>query len=459
MRRKFGFLLVVFCLTLICSAHIIPSFAADDTALPPSADEAEAVYLVHVESGTPVFEKNATETVSAGSTVKVMAGLLACETLADRLYEEVAITAEMVNSSAGYRLYIKVGDILTVEQLLYAAICASYNDAFDALAVYIAGSKDAFVERMNTRAVEIGCDHTFFSDPSGVDDASRTDADDLYRIAKQAYENTLYMQICSTVRYSFTGSHKLDARTFYNRNALVSKTMTDKYFNAKCKGMSAGYTERGGSCVVTAANKGEDTYICIVMGAPETEETTYGYLVVNRFLAWCFDAFGYQTLLSPDQAVCTVPVTVSDTVHEMELRVAEPFSCFLPLTAEIGTDVTFSIRLNTPLLEAPVSEGMPVGYVAILYRGQQIEILPLYTAGAAERSAFVGALKGIQALTQNRAFMAGLIFFTVGICVWAVTEALLKRQRRLKWDKYFSMKMTPSPTALQTKPDKNKTPK
>ncbi len=457
MRRWLRFLLVIFCLTLICSAHGISTFADENTDLPPSVAEASAVYLVHMESNTTVFQKNATQTVNAGSTVKVMAGLLACEELADRLQEQVPITNEMVNGSAGYRLYIKAGDTLRVEQLLYAAICASYNDAYDILAAYIAGSKEAFVERMNARAAELGCDHTFFSDASGVDDTSHTDADDLFRIAKHAYENELYMEVCSTVRYAFPGSQKLEARTFYNRNALVSKATTEKYYNAKCKGMSAGYTERGGSCVVTAARKGTDTYLCIVMGAPETEETTYGYVVANRLLSWCFDAFAYQTVLTPEDAVCILPVTVSDTVREIELRVAEPFSCFLPVSAEIGTDITFSIRLDSPTLEAPVSEGTQVGYVAILYRGQQVEILPLYTAGSADRSTFIGGIKSLQALTKNRAFMAGLIFFLVSILIWAITEALLKRQRRLKWDKYFSMKMNPSPSSLQSKPDQKKT--
>ena len=436
------------CFVLCLSACISPVDAVEDSTAPPSLIEASAVSLYHVESQTAVLEKNADTAFPAGSSVKVMAGLLFCEAFADRLYEAVEITDEMVAQSAGYRLYLRAGDVLTVEQLLYAALCASYNDAYDVLAVQASGSRAAFVAEMNARAASLGCDNSVFTDPSGIDDSSQTDASDLLLIARTALENELYMQLSSTLRYSFGGSQLLSAKTFYNRNALLSKATTAEYFNAKCRGMSAGYTENGGSCVITAAVYDEQTYLCIVMGARESDGTNYGYVVANRMIKWGFDAFEYVEILTPETVVCTIPVAVSDMMTEVEARVGEPLICFLPKGTDPG-ELKYSIRLLQNELEAPFSEGTMVGYVSVLYQGKTLGMLPLYTAVGAERSAFVGTLRAIQGLLRNRAFVSGAIFFCVVLCAWIVTETVLQRRRRLKWDKYFSMKMDPAPNSLQ----------
>jgi len=449
MHRSCRFWSLIVSAVICLSAFVCPIGATEDASVPLITDHANAVYFYHIESNTLVFEKNADTEIAAGSTVKVISGLLFCEALADSLSETVLITDEMVSTSAGYRLYLKSGDTLTVEDLLYAAICASYNDAYDVLAVYIAGSKEAFLAQMNARAAELGCNNTLFTDTCGVNDASRTDASDLFLIARVALENALYMQISSTLRYSFSGSSKLNAKTFYNRNALLSRSVTDRYYNSKCAGMSAGFTELGGGCVVTSAKHRDQTYLCIVMGAPEIDEVNYGYAVTNSLINWGFDAYEYVEILTPESVVCTIPVTVSDMTTEVDACVKESLTCFLPKNANTDEDISFSIRLLHTELEAPVAEGTMVGYVAVIYGGKTLGILPLYTAGSAERGAFAGALHAIQSLTRNRAFIAGAIFFCTVLLLWIVTETVIRKRRRTKWDKYFSMKMDPAPNSLR----------
>ena len=98
-----------------------------------------------------------------------------------------------------------------------------------------------------------------------------------------------------------------------------------------------------------------------------------------------------------------------------------------------------------------VTEGEHVGYVAILWNGKTLGTVPLYTAGTAERSSFVSSLKSIQSLTQSRVFRAAAIFFAVSLAAWITVECILVRYRRHKWDKYFSMKMAPTPDAFKKK--------
>lgn len=438
-------------LALLLSLFCPVASATETASAPPSTEEAVAVYFYHTETDSVIAQKNAEVVVNAGSTPKVMSGLIFCETLGSSTADSVYITEEMVTGAVGYRLKLEAGDFLTVEQLLYAALCSSYNDAYQALAVYVAGSVDAFVERMNTRAGELGAQNTVYTDPSGIDDNSRTTATDLAKIANAAAQNELYMKITSTARYQLSATQRLQAQTLHNRNALIASNTTTQYYNGKCRGMNAGYTDRGGSCVVTLADNGRERYLCIVMGAPDESNTNYGYVVANRLIDWVYKAYTYMEVISPDTVICTVPVTVSDLTDQIEVKTKESLFCYLPTGLKLGKDITYSIRLTHTTLEAPVSEGEQVGYVAVLCQGKTLGTVPLYTAGAAERSSFVSSLKSIRALTQGRAFLAGTIFFAVTMTAWITTECILKRRRHHKWDKYFSMKMSPTPDTFKKK--------
>ena len=217
--------------------------------------------------------------------------------------------------------------------------------------------------------------------------------------------------------------------------------------------MSAGYTQKGGNCVVTVATHNGESYLCIVLGGLDTEKVNYGYTVANRLIDWAYKNYANMEVLSPKTLICTVPVTVSDLVTEVEIRAKDSVVAYLPLGLEIGKDIQYSIRLTHTTLEAPVTEGTFVGYVAVIYNGTVLTTAPLYTAGSAERSGFIGRLKNIEEWTSNRAVLAGLIFFVVALIAWIVTENVIRSRRRKKWDKYFSDKMVlpPNPTPKQNR--------
>ncbi len=441
-------------LVLLFTALSPVASAEGESLSPPSVEKAAAVYFYHPETDAVIVEKNAQSVINAGSTAKILSGLIFCEVLGNRTADPVYITEDMTKGALGYRLKLQAGDTLTVEQLLYAALCSSYNDAYAALAVYIAGSTDAFVTQMNARAKELGAKNSVFTDPSGIDDGSLTSALDLSKIALAASQNALYMTVTSTARYRLEETQYLDAQTLHNRNALIASNTTTKYYNAKCRGMNAGYTDRGGSCVVTLADNGSERYLCIVMGAPEEDTVNYGYTVANSLIDWVYKTYRYMEVISPDTVICTVPVTVSDLTDHVEVKTHDSLSCYLPAGLELGVDITYSIRLTHTTLEAPVTEGEQIGYVAILWNGKTLGTVPLYTAGSAERSSFVSSLKSIRSLTQGRAFVAGAVFFAIGLAAWITAECIVKRRRHRKWDKYFSMKMTPTPDVFKPKNNK-----
>jgi D-alanyl-D-alanine carboxypeptidase len=205
--------------------------------------------------------------------------------------------------------------------------------------------------------------------------------------------------------------------------------------------MNAGTTDRAGNCVVTLAQEDGQTYLCIVLGGMEAENVNYGYSITNRLINWVYSTYSYMEVISPDTVVCTVPVTVSDMVKEIEVKTTESLSCRLPAGLVLGEDITYSIRLLHTILEAPVTEGTFMGYVAILYDGRVLGTVPLYTAGNVERSNIISSLMSIQSLTQNRKILSGSIFFLVVLVTWIITENVIAARRRHKWDKYFSRKL------------------
>ena len=431
--------LLISLLLLLCA---IPFSSSAANITPPSMEEATAVYLKHLESDRIVASKSENFSLGAGSTVKIMSGLLLCEKLSARADETVTITEELYNAipkSHGRSLKLVLGEETTVGQLLWAAICGSYNDAYYVLTTLASGSLEAFIAEMNARSASMGLMNTVFEDVTGIVDGSRTTAAEIAEVALVAYQNAYYMALCSERSFYFSSTEK--SKTLYNNNKLVSPDQDQKYYNKKCIGMNAGSTTRDGNCVVTVAKQNDQTYVCVVMGGKESDGIEFGYRIANRMVDWVFDAYTYTQILSSGLKICTLDVTVSDSAASVDVIVKDSLYAYLPRGLEIGKDITYSIRLTETELEAPVEKGQFVGYVAVLYEGEVLGTAPLYTAGEATRSSISGGLNRVRSWLEKRAVIAGIIFFVVGVSAYIIIEYILQRKRHNRWERYFSNKV------------------
>lgn len=443
-------------LILLTSAFGITGYAeqaARAAAEPlPELSAARAVYFYHLESGRCMGAKNENQRLPAGSTVKLLSGLIFCEEMAGGLQNTVEIRQEMLQGVTGHRYRMEAGELYTVEQLLYLSVCAGYNDAFFALAYLIGGgSAEAFAERMNQRAVELGATETEITEPTGITDSSFTTAADLFRIGMAATENTLYMRLSGAEHYDLYDVNMEKNVRVYNRSALISKSEDARYYNPLCSGLTAGYTNLGGWSLVTVSQKGNDRYLCVVLGAEEgagENPEKHCYTVANRLIQWGYANYSYVEVLTPETVICSIPVRISDITESVEVRAAESLSFYLPDAAADGEGIRYSIRLIYDSLEAPVTVGTHVGYVAVIYGEELLGTVPIYTAGEAARSGFVSNLTRLRSLTEQRSVRAGLIFFALSLIAWILAEYLIKRARHRKWDRYFSEKIDTSETFL-----------
>lgn len=445
-RRRLAIVAVGLMLAILLSSFCVP-LSAEGQTVAPDLSFASAVCFYHIESEQQILGKQETSPMPAGSTVKLMSGLLFCEIFSQQKADVFEITEEMIRHSTGRKFRMKAGELYTAEELLYIALCGSCNDAYDTLAYLVGGGdKSVIVDLMNQRAAEWGLTDTLYGDYTGLADNSFTTARDLCTLALRARENAYYMAICSAEQADISQGR------VYNANALLSRREDTRYYNTLCRGLTAGSTTAGGYSLVTLTERENDHYLCVVLGASREEGEKgkiHSYEIASDLIEWGYDSYAYLELLSPETEICSLPVTVSDLTDSVAVRATESFHAYLPSDTVVGEDVTFSIRLTYETLEAPVTVGEHVGYLAIVYQGRVLGTVSLYTAEEATRSGFVSRLMAIRTLTESRAVRAGLCFFVLATAAWILTEFLIRRHKRRKWDRYFSSKIDLPETIMQ----------
>ncbi len=243
----------------------------------PSVSAASAI-LIDAGSGLVLFEKDAQVRRPMASTTKIMTALLAIEEI--ELSKPVTVPKEAVGVE-GSSVYLYENERLTMEELLYAMMLESANDAATAIAIETAGSIEAFAERMNRRAASLGLADTSFENPHGLDGESHyTTASDLARLTAAALENPTFRQIVSTYRKVIPMQNGEGSRLLLNHNRLLRS-----YDGAV--GVKTGFTRRSGRCLVTAAERDGVLLIAVTLNAPDDwndhrRMLDYGFSRVER---------------------------------------------------------------------------------------------------------------------------------------------------------------------------------
>lgn len=224
--------MAAFCCAALAMAMLIPCRAQ---AVELSAT---AAILVDAGSGEVLFEKNANKKMLIASTTKIMTALVALEWA--HLGECVEISDEhMVEGSS---MYLRPGEKVTVEELLYGLLLCSGNDAALALADHCGGTV-RFVERMNAKAHALGMESTSFENPNGLDGKTHySTAADMARLACAAANHPTFVRICST---TFA---RVGERTMKNHNRLLQSL-------EGCIGMKTGYTRAAGRTLVSCVER------------------------------------------------------------------------------------------------------------------------------------------------------------------------------------------------------------
>ena len=209
-----------------------------------------AAIVMETSTNTVLYSKNADQPLYPASAVKIMTCLVALEN--SSLDEQVTMTATGVSgvTDGGANISSQLDEVFTMEQCLYAIMVASANDIALQVAEHVGGSVDAFVQIMNTRAQELGCTNTVFTNPTGLPDENHyTTASDMAKIAKSAWLNPLFRRYCTKRYYEIPPTNKFaEARQLLNHHKMMKN---GEYYYEGVRGGKTGYTDASGNTLVT----------------------------------------------------------------------------------------------------------------------------------------------------------------------------------------------------------------
>lgn len=267
--RKFLTLLAALLIALPLS---LPASAEQNPGQPPTL-YAEAAILVDADTGQVLYQKNPDKKMYPASITKLMTCLIAMEEAQPD--DVVTMTDEAVFAVPRDTTHIALtgGEQLTVEQLEYAMMVESANDAANGLAVHLAGSLEAFARRMNSRAAELGLQNTNFVNANGLPNTAHyTSARDMAVITREAYGHPEFRTLAGTTHYEIPPTNKqAETRRLNNRNYMF--TLNDTYPGAFAG--KVGWTEESGHTLVTLAERGGVTLICIVLHSDGVIDAQY----------------------------------------------------------------------------------------------------------------------------------------------------------------------------------------
>lgn len=273
---------------MILAAVLLASAVCAKASAPPELSASSAI-LIDGESGRVLFERNARQERGIASITKLMTALVALEHTAS-LDEQVLIRPEWTGIE-GSSIYLKAGETVTLEALLYGLLLNSGNDAAAAVAAYCAGTAETFVAWMNGKAAQLEMKQTHFTNPSGLsEDGHYSTAYDMALLARACSGNEALSRIVSTK------SITLGQRTFTNHNKLLWRY-------EGCTGMKTGYTQLSGRTLISRAERDGRTLIAVTLNAPDD------WADHAALFDYGFAHFSSQLLCTEGKRICGIPVS------------------------------------------------------------------------------------------------------------------------------------------------------
>ena len=340
----------------------------------PSLDAAAAI-LIEANTGLVLFEKNAHEKHYPASTTKLMTTLLALENA--QLNETVTCSYESVYDIEfdSSRIWVNVGEELIMQDALYAIMLASANDVSYAVAEHVGGTYENFIQMMNDRAAELGCNNTHFMNPHGLDDPEHyTTAYDLALIARAAVQYPIFNQISGSRNYEMPTTNLCDETRWISNSHRFIKKSDSRYLYDGVFAGKTGYTDIARTTLVTCAKRNDLTLICVLMKVSIGDQA---YVDAANLLNFGFNNFSCYDITEEDTTVeSNFPALFDgqETVlskEESKLVQVDNGKLILPVTASYE-DATRHVTLS-PLTEFVEGENI-IGQITYTYGDRDVGI-------------------------------------------------------------------------------------
>ena len=337
----------------------------------------KAAVLMEKQTGKVLFEQNAHERLAPASITKVMSLLLISEAIdCGKLSLDTKITASAhACSMGGSQIWLKENEVMTVDELLKAAVIASANDATVALAEAVAGSEEAFVDMMNSKAAELGMEDTHFVNSSGLDaEGHLTSAYDIAVMSVELIKHD-FIKNYTTV---WMDSLRDGASQLVNTNKLIR-------FYQGATGLKTGTTSSAGFCVSATAEKDGMELCAVILGA---ENNDGRFSSAKALLNYGFANWEIERVELESKKLKAV--NVEKGIEEKVPIEAEGFGEYL---LEKGSDGEISVKYDIPeTVTAPIAKGEKIGKATVTAGGKKIGEINITAASEVKKLTFTAAL-------------------------------------------------------------------
>ena len=336
----------------------------------------KSALLMDVATGTVLYESNAHERLAPASVTKVMTMLLIMEAIDSGKigWEDTVTASEAAAAKGGSQVYLKVGETMTVTDMLKSIAVSSANDCACAMAEHIAGSESAFVTMMNEKARELGMNDTHFVNCTGLDDGEnasehKTSAHDIALMSRELLKNHPDIKKFTTIWMDTIRSGTFGLS---NTNKLVR-------FYQGATGLKTGFTSGAGYCLSATAQREGMELIAVVMGA---ETSPARNAACKSLLDYGFANFA---VVNPELTEAEpIPVKMGE-IASVDARLSGSGGLLIDKAKK--NSVTMELQVE-PFVTAPVSQGQRVGTLTVKAGEQTLGEIPLVAAQAVERLTF-----------------------------------------------------------------------
>lgn len=351
-KRIINVLCIMAMVVHVFCCGVITAYGAEEK--PQMTLNALAACLIDAENGRVLYEKNGYEERAMASTTKIMSLIIALENGKE---DDIVTVSKNAAIQPDVQLNINTGEQYRLGDLYYSLMLESHNDTAVAIAEHIGGSVEGFAQLMNEKAAELGCSHTHFVTPNGLDgeDAGgthHTTAVELARIAAYAIQNERFVEIINTESYTFSEVNGKRTFSVYNKDAFLH--MYNGAF-----GIKTGFTGQAGYCFVGAVKQDDRTFISVVLGSGWPPNKTYKWKDTKKLMDFGTQNYYRKQLYAYDGDYKSIAVT--DGVKEyVETYTAGEVSMLYSIYDE--TRVVYQMAES---IEAPVYKGQKVGQVNV----------------------------------------------------------------------------------------------
>ena len=379
MKYLKNYLVLVAIILSLC--FIVPTKRTKSVEAFVGTSSAKGMCVIEKESKRIMYSNNPNAKLPMASTTKVVTAITVLQYCND-LEEYIAVDDSAIGIE-GTSIYLRAGEEIKVKDLLYGLMLRSGNDAAVALACHVGGDVTQFAEKMNELAKSVGAENSNFTNPHGLhDDNHYTTAYDLSLITAYALNNPIFKEIVSTKNYIIEATNKSDKRYLTNKNKLLSSL-------DGCCGVKTGFTKKAGRCLVSACERENTTYICVVLNCgPMFEESA-------KLLNMCHNNYTNEKIIDKNKEILNEYV-VDEIQGRLNLYTDEDF--YYPIA--IGEEDSIHLEYNVQLNDAKVGDN--VGEIKVFFNNHLIKTLKLYTMNKIDRLMDSNSLQIKEILWEER---------------------------------------------------------